>query len=85
MVALREKTRLELQMISEEKDKIEADKAVVRQNEAKNWLETLRITTDRLELENERAIIKRDHQLLEEREFQVRLQEDQRRRNRFVL
>ena len=74
--------RSKLQKISQEQEKIEADKA---QNEANNWLETFHIKEDRLKLENERAIFERDHQGLEERKLQFRLQEDQRRRNRFVL
>lgn len=75
----------EQERLNKEKEKIEAAKAVVRQSEAKNWLETSRIRTDRSELENEIATIKRDQQLLEKRELQVKLQEDQRRRNRYVL
>ena len=79
------KVKAELEKINKEKEKIEAANAAVRQNEANNWLETSRIRTDRSELENETAIIKRDHQLLEKRELQIRQREDQRRRNRFVL
>ena len=77
--------RLEVEKLNQEKEKLEADKAAVRQNEANNWLETSRIRSDRSELENETANIRRDHLLLEKRELQIRLQEDQRRRNRFVL
>ena len=79
------KVRSELEKISKEKEKVEADKAAVRQSEANNWLETSRIRTNRSELENKTAIIKRDHELLEKRELQIQQQEDQRRRNRFVL
>lgn len=85
MVQFRQKAELELQKISQERERIEAAKAAVRQSEANNWLETSRIRTERSELENETAIIKRDHQILEKRELQIVLQEDQRRRNRFVL
>jgi len=85
VVAVRQQLNMELQKLSQEKERLEAQKAVVRQNEAKNWLETSRIKTDRSQLENETAIVKRDHQLLEKRELQIRQQEDQRRRNRFVL
>ena len=85
MVAFRQRVRLEVQKLNQEKEKLEADKAAVRQNEANNWLETSRIRSDRSELENETANIRRDHLLLEKRELQIRLQEDQRRRNRFVL
>lgn len=85
MVHFRQKAELELQKISQERERIEAAKAAVRQSEANNWLETSRIRTERSELENETAIIKRDHQILEKRELQIVLQEDQRRRNRFVL
>ena len=77
--------RSELEKIKKDKEKVEADKAAVRQSEADNWLEKSRIRTDRSELENETTIIKRDHELLEKRELQIQLQEDQRRRNRFVL
>ena len=85
MVAFGQKVRSELEKISKEKERVEAAKAVVRQSEANNWLETTRIRTDRSELENETAIIKRNQQLLEKREMQISQQEDQRRRNRFVL
>ena len=77
--------KLEVQKLNQEKEKVEAAMAAVRQSEANNWLETSRIRTNRSELENDVAIIKRDKHLLEKRELQIRLQEDQRRRNRFVL
>jgi hypothetical protein len=85
MVVMGQKWKLEQERLNREMEKVEAAKAVVRQNEANNWIETSRIRTERSELENELAIVKRDHQLLEKRELQIRLQEDQRRRNRFVL
>lgn len=85
VVAFGLKVRSELEKINKEKEKVEADKAAVRQSEANNWLEKSRIRTDRSDLENETAIIKKDHELLEKRELQIQLQEDQRRRNRFVL
>ena len=85
VVAFGLKVRAELEKINKEKEKVEAEKAAVQQNEADNWLEKSRIRTDRSELENETAIIKRDHELLEKRQLQIQLQEDQRRRNRFVL
>ena len=75
----------EQEKIDREKEKVEAAKAVVSRNEAKNWLEASRIRSDRSELENKTAVIKRERQLLEKRELQVKLLEDQRRRNRFVL
>jgi hypothetical protein len=78
VVAFGQKVKLELQKITEEKEKIEAAKAAVRQSEANNWLEKSRIRTDRSELENETAIIKRDHQVLEKREWEIRLREGQR-------
>ena len=74
--------RGELEKINKERERAEAEKAAVRQNEANNWLESSRIRRDRTEFEIKIAIIKRD---LEKRELQVREQEDQRRRNRFVL
>ena len=77
--------RSELEKLEKERENVEAEKAAVRQLEADNWLETARIRKNRSDLENETAIIKRDHELLEKRELQIRQQEDQRRRNRFVL
>ena len=74
--------RGELEKINKERERAEAEKAAVRQNEANNWLESSRIRRDGTEFEIKIAIIKRD---LEKRELQVREQEDQRRRNRFVL
>ena len=85
MVEFGLKVRSELEKLEKEKEKVEADKATVRQLEADNWLETARIRTNRSDVENQNAIIKKDHQLLEKRELQIRQQEDQRRRNRFVL
>ena len=76
---------MRLEKINKEKERVEAEKAAIRQNEANIWLEKSRIRTDRTELEIEITIIKKDHELLEKRELQVREQEDQRRRNRFVL
>ena len=80
--------RDEHEKINKEKERLEAVKAAVRQNEVNNWLKKSRIRTDRSELENETAIsqaIKRNRELLEKRELQVREQEDQQHRNRFVL
>jgi hypothetical protein len=85
MVVMGEKWRLEQERLNREMEKVEAAKAVVRQEEANNWMETSRIQTQRSKLENEIAVLKRDNQLLEKRQFQISLQEDQRRRNRFVL
>jgi hypothetical protein len=85
MVALKQQVRSEMEKLSKEKEKVEVAKAAVRQDEANNWLETSRIRTQKADLENEMAIIKRNRQLLEKRELQISLQEDQRRRNRFVL
>lgn len=85
MVAFAQKVRLEQQKIIEEREKVEAERALVRQNEANNWLETTRIRTAKSELENEMAIMKKENQLLEKRALQIREREDQRRRNRFVL
>jgi hypothetical protein len=85
MVVMGQKWRLEQERLNNEMEKVEAAKAVVRQNEANNGMEASRIRTQKSELENQRAIVERDHQLLEKRELQIRLKEDQRRRNRFVL
>ena len=85
MVQFRQKAELELQKISQERERIEAAKAAVRQSEANNWLETSRLRTGRSNLENEEAIIKRNQALLDKRELQITKLEDQRRRNRFVL
>ena len=68
--------RGEFEKINKEKERAEAEKAAVRQNEANNWLESSRIRRVRTEFEIKIAIIKRN---LEKRELQVREQEDQRR------
>jgi hypothetical protein len=85
MVVMGQKLKVEHEKLNREKEKVEMAKAAVRQNEADNWLETSRIRTERSDLENEIAIVKRNHQVLEKRELQIAQQEDQRRRNRFVL
>ena len=60
MVAFGLKVRDELDKLNKEKERVEAEKAAVRQNEANNWLEKSRINTDRSKLENETATIKKD-------------------------
>jgi hypothetical protein len=85
MVVLAQRRKLEIQKINEEKKKLEVDRAAVRQDEANNLVETFRIRTDRSQLENEMAIMKKDQRRLERRELQIRQQEDRRRRKRFVL
>ena len=74
----------ELAVIAQQKQKVEADAARVRNQEAQNWLETTRVDAKRRQVETEAAIIKREKRSIEERDRELRLQEDQRRRNRFV-
>ena len=72
-----------MQHISQEKEKIEAGKAVLRQNAALHQNEANN-RRDGSGLEHERANIKKDHQLFEKCESSIRL-EGQQPRNRFVL
>ena len=74
----------ELAKIAQQKQEVEAASARVRDEEAHNWLEVRRVRAEKLEAENEAAIIRRDKEFIEKRDKQLRLQEDQRRINRFV-
>jgi len=77
--------REEQKAINELKQKLEADRQRVSQQEADNWRETAVIRSRQKELENEVAVIERDRGVLVKRAQQLELQEDQRRRNRFVM
>lgn len=57
----------------------------VDEQEAVNWRQTNTIRTQQADIENQRAMIKRQKDMVVDRERQVRLLEDQRRRNRFVI
>lgn len=71
-------------MINARIQEVAADKIRVSELEEQNWLESTRLSTEKAAVNQEAAIIKRDRELIENREKQLQLQEDQRRRNRFV-
>lgn len=71
--------------IDRQKREVEAANLRAQEQEANNWRETALIRTQQATLENQSAVIKRDKELLENRDRQLRLLEDQRRRNRFVM
>ena len=75
---------MELAAIAQKKQEAEAASARVRDEEGNNWVETRRVMTEKLELENELAIIRRDKDFIEKRDMQLKFQGDQRRINRFV-
>jgi hypothetical protein len=77
--------REEQRAINELRLKLEADRQRVAQQEADNWRETAVIRSRQKELENEVAVVERDRGILVKRAQQLELQEDQRRRNRFVI
>ena len=74
----------EMAAIAQKKQEVEAASARVRDEEANNWLEVRCITAEKLEAENKAAIIRREKDFIEKRDMQLKLQEDQRRINRFV-
>lgn len=84
MVELRQNMQQQQAAIDAQKREVETASARVRQAEASNWLETTRVRTQQMEAENVAAVIRRDKASIEQRENQLRLQEDQRRRNRYI-
>ena len=105
MIAFEAKMRSQQHELNREKQKLEKEKALVRQEENKNriekdrlmaeqtridkektvnWIEKNRNMAEKMRLESEEAIMKRDMELLKERENQVKVLEERRRRNRFV-
>ncbi|KDR80999.1 hypothetical protein GALMADRAFT_222596 [Galerina marginata CBS 339.88] len=74
---------LEQQRIFAEKERaLEAEKRRVQEEEAKNWVDRTGIRSQQANLENETAMVKRDKESLVNRERQIQVLEDQRRRNR---
>lgn len=72
-------------VIDEAKRQLVVAKMRVSEQEAVNWRETTAIRTQQADIENQQAVIKREKDMLANREQQIQLLEDQRRRNRFVI
>lgn len=66
------------------RQQVEQERAVVRKQEAENWLQANRLQGDRSTIQHELSVVKRDKELISKREQELQLLEDQRRRNRFV-
>jgi hypothetical protein len=84
MVAFANEVRSRQDALDREKRELESARALVRVEENKNWTEKERVKAEKMMLDNEHAIVKRDKELIARRENQVRTLEDQRRRNRSV-
>lgn len=84
MVAFANDMRAKQLAIVNDKRALEAARALIYKGEDDNWKETNRIRAEKAALENELAIMKRDMSMVEQREKQVAIREDHRRRNRFV-
>ena len=57
-------------------------RAVVRQQEADNWIDTQRLRADESALKLELSRVARERELVNKRDQNLKLLEDQRRRNR---
>lgn len=71
--------------IDDRKREVEAARLRVQEQEANNWRETTLIRTQQATIETQTAVIKREKEVLANRDRQLQLLEDQRRRNRFVI
>jgi phage shock protein A len=84
MIAFAAKMRSQQDELNREKQQLDEAKALVRREENENWNEKNRVRAEQMRLENEVAIMKRDMELVKQRENQVKVLEERRRRNRFV-
>ena len=76
---MRQQTELDNQ-----RRQVEAQQQVVLRQQAQVWSDTDRLRAERNDLEHQLSIVKRDKDMLANRELEVQKREDLRRRNRYV-
>ena len=70
--------------LNNQRRQVEAQKQVVLRQQAQVWSDTDRLRAERNDLEHQLSIVKRDKDMLANRELEVQKREDLRRRNRYV-
>ena len=76
---MRQQTELDNQ-----RRQVEAQQQVVLRQQAQVWSDTDRLRAERNDLEHQLSIVKRDKDMLANRELGVEKREDLRRRNRYI-
>ena len=84
MVELKRKMDSERAAVAAAKRQVEMERDVVRQQQANNWLETVRVEAEKANLDHDKAMVLRDKEMNQRREMKLEELENQRRLNRFV-
>ena len=84
MIAFKKEMDSQRAVLEEAKRQVETAKDVVRQHEAANWLETVRVEAEKANLDHDKAMVLRDKEMNQRREMKLEELENQRRLNRFV-